>query len=221
MCPNAGAFRATPTAIKGHYSRLFPSLGKLLSNDEDPLVRLGESMRYTIEREGTLTPRVGYTYFAQFLGHDLTYDTTPLDRPYPEPERIPNYRTPYFDLDHVYGGSPEKSPHLFEGGKERETFKIGATQPGGYLRDLPIEHGMVLVGDQEDRRNLDNLILRQLHVVFLKFHNEAIRQLSAEPPTVTGIDALGSRTIFERAKRLVRWHYQWIIRHDFLPRILH
>jgi hypothetical protein len=80
---------------------------------------------------------------------------------------------------------------------------------------------MVLAGDLEDTRNLDNLILRQLHAVFLKFHNEAIRQLGSNPPTITGIENLGPGTLFERAQRLVRWHYQWIIRHDFLPRIVH
>jgi hypothetical protein len=80
---------------------------------------------------------------------------------------------------------------------------------------------MVLAGDLQDTRNLDNLILRQLHVVFLKFHNEAIRQLGSPAPTITGIENLGPGTLFERAQRLVRWHYQWIIRHDFLPRILH
>jgi hypothetical protein len=211
----------TRSQPKGYYSRLFGRPAKpITESQEEKLVELGHAMRYEVEREGTLTPRVGYTYFAQFLGHDLTYDTTPLDGPYPEPERIPNYRTPYFDLDHVYGGGPEKSPYLYEGGRGTEIFKIGATNPTGYLRDLPVEHGMVLIGDQEDERNLDNLILRQLHVVFLKFHNEAIRQLSTKPPTVSGIDHLGAGTIFERAQRLVRWHYQWIIRHDFLPRIL-
>ena len=80
---------------------------------------------------------------------------------------------------------------------------------------------MVLIGDLQDTRNLDNLILRQLHVVFLKFHNEAIKQLGSNPPTITGLENLGSGTLFERAQRLVCWHYQWIIRHDFLPRILH
>jgi hypothetical protein len=218
-CVYAQMTRSQP---KGYYSRLFGRPAKpITESQEEKLVELGHAMRYEVEREGTLTPRVGYTYFAQFLGHDLTYDTTPLDGPYPEPERIPNYRTPYFDLDHVYGGGPEKSPYLYEGGRGTEIFKIGATNPTGYLRDLPVEHGMVLIGDQEDERNLDNLILRQLHVVFLKFHNEAIRQLSTKPPTVSGIDHLGAGTIFERAQRLVRWHYQWIIRHDFLPRILH
>src|SRR5260370_15229011 len=99
-------------------------------------------------------------------------------------------------------------------------FKLGATTPTGYLRDLPVENGTILIGDQEDARNLDNLVLRQLHVVFLKFHNEAVKQLSAKPSTIIGIENLGPGTLFERAKRLVRLHYQSIVQHYFLPRIL-
>src|SRR6266545_3534856 len=65
---------------KGFYSRLFPVPTRSLSrSEEEKLIRLGDAMRYNVEREGTLTPRVGYTYFSQFVGHDLTYDPTPLD----------------------------------------------------------------------------------------------------------------------------------------------
>jgi hypothetical protein len=191
------------------------------TGEEEKLVKLGEAMRYDVEREGTLTPRVGYTYFSQFVGHDLTYDPTPLEGPYLDPERTSNHRTPYFDLDHVYGGSPKHSPNLYRGEPGAEIFKLGATTPTGYLRDLAIEDGIILLGDLQDTRNLDNLILRQLHVLFLKFHNEAIKQLSATPPTEVGREHPGSGTIFKRAQRLVRWHYQWIVRHDLLPRILH
>jgi hypothetical protein len=218
-CAHAPGIHAEP---RGHYSRLFARPAKPIPRDqEDKLIELGKAMRYEVEREGTLTPRVGYTYFGQFVGHDLTHDTTPLEGPYADPEETPNYRTPSFDLDHIYGGGPEKSPFLYEGEEGAETFKIGATTPTGYRRDLPVEHGMVLIGDLQDTRNLDNLILRQLQVVFLKFHNEAIRQLGSQPPAITGIENLGPGTLFERAQRLVRWHYQWIIRHDFLPRVLH
>jgi heme peroxidase len=211
--------RAEP---KGFYSRLFPKpANPIARDDEEKLIELGNAMRYEVEREGTLTPRVGYTYFGQFLGHDLTHDPTPLAGPYSEPEVTPNFRTASFDLDHVYGGGPAKSPYLYEGEAGAETFKIGATTPTGYLRDLPVQHGRVLIGDLEDTRNLDNLILRQLHVLFLKFHNEAIKQLETNPRLAAATASLSDGTLFERARRFVRWHYQWIIRHDFLPRILH
>ena len=178
-------------------------------------------MRYAVEREGTMTPRIGYTYFGQFLGHDLTHDVTPLAGPYLEAEETPNFRTAAFDLDHVYGGGPAGSPYLYEGEEGAETFKLGTTTPSGYHRDVPVRHGRVLIGDLEDKRNLDNLLLRQLHVLFLKFHNEAIRQLQTNHDLDDMADLRGAGTLFERARRLVCWHYQWIIRHDYLPRILH
>lgn len=206
----------------GCYSRLFPPPSRPFGKkDEEKLIKLGDAMRYDVEREGTLTPRVGYTYFSQFVGHDLTHDLTPLDGPYLDPERTPNHRTPYLDLDHVYAGGPEQSPQLYDGQPGAEVFKLGATIATGYARDLPIENGTILVGDGEDTRDLDNLVLRQLHVLFLKFHNQAVIQLDAKSPTIRGIQNLGPGTIFEQAQRLVRWHYQWIVRHDLLPRVLH
>ncbi len=219
MCSHA---RATGSGPKGYYSRLFEKPAHPIAPDEEgKLIDLGDAMRYHVEREGTLTPRIGYTYFGQFLGHDLSHDATPLAGPYPEPEKTPNFRTPTFDLDHVYGNGPTGSPYLYEGKEGAETFKIGATAPGGYRRDLPIQRGHVLIGDLEDTRNLDNLLLRQLHVVFLKFHNEAVRQLQTNGEMKEMADSLGGGTIFARARRLVCWHYQSIIRHDYLPRILH
>lgn len=215
MCP----YNSQPNlAVAGYYSRLFPPPDNpLLFHDEEKLIELGRSMRYSIEREGTLTPRVGYTYFGQLVGHDLSHDTTPLDGPYPSPEQTPNYRTPALDLDQIYGGGPAASPELYEGTPGAEVLKIGRTLGHGYLRDVPVTNGNVLIAD---RRNLDNLIVRQLHALFLKFHNAAVGQLDRPVPSVQGIENLGPGTVFERARRLVQWHYQWIVRHDFLPRIL-
>lgn len=218
-CAHARMTRAAP---KGHYTRLFAKPAEPIpSDDEWMLVEVGNAMRYKVEREGTLTPRIGYTYFGQFLGHDLTHDVTPLAGPYATPDETPNFRTAAFDLDHVYGNGPAGSPYLYEGEEGAETFKIGATTPTGYRRDLPIQDGHVLAADLEDRRNLDNVLLRQLHVLFLKFHNEATRQLQSNPAMAGVADSLGPGSVFERARRLVCWHYQWIIRHDYLPRVLH
>jgi Animal haem peroxidase len=217
-CAHAHSIDAKP---RGYYSRLFGTPTQPMAESDEPkLIELGEAMRYTVAREGTLTPRGGFTYFGQFLGHDLTHDATPLGGPYAAPEQTPNYRTAVFDLDHVYGNGPEGSPYLYEGEKGAETFKIGQTVPGGYRRDLPIGRGGVLLGDLADRRNLDNLILRQIHVLFLKFHNEAVRQLQNNS-ALAEADLPCVGTLFERARRLVCWHYQWIIRHDYLPRVLH
>src|ERR1041385_4583515 len=214
--------RTIESAPKGYYSRLFAAPSEPIKpDDEFKLVELGTAMRYGEEREGTLTPRVGYTYFGQFVGHDLTHDATPLAGPYREPKQTPNFRTATFDLDHVYAGGPKGSPYLYEGEEGAETFKIGATVPSGYRRDLPIRHGHLLIGDLQDTRNVDNLLLRQLHVLFLKFHNEAIRQLQTNPELQDIAHFLGPGSLFEQARRLVCWHYQRIIRHDYLPRILH
>ena len=60
---------------------------------------------------------------------------------------------------------------------------------------------MAIIGDP---RNDENLIVGQLHLAFMKFHNAVL-----DGP------ANGD---FEEAQRLVRWHYQWIILHEFLPR---
>ena len=111
-CSHARAMRAEP---KGFYSRLFAKPANPIARDrEEALVALGNAMRYDVDGEGTHTPRVGFTYFGQFIGHDLTHDPTPLAGPYSAPEETPNFRTASFDLDHVYAGGPEKSPYLYE-----------------------------------------------------------------------------------------------------------
>src|SRR5262249_47559843 len=48
-----------------------------------------------------------------------------------------------------------------------------------------------------------------IHALFLRFHNEVARRLG-----------LTERSDFQELQRTVRWHYQWLILYDFLPRIV-
>ncbi|SES40537.1 Animal haem peroxidase [Tranquillimonas rosea] len=56
-----------------------------------------------------------------------------------------------------------------------------------------------------DSRNDENLIVAQLQVLFLRFHNKLA-------------DATQSRS-FDTARRLTRWHYQWLVLHEYLPTV--
>ena len=57
----------------------------------------------------------GYTYFGQFVAHDLTKDVSSIEeasiRP---PEELENLQTPRLDLDVLYGGGPSRSPELYK-----------------------------------------------------------------------------------------------------------
>ena len=167
-------------------------------------------------------PMAGYTYLGQFINHDLTLDLTPLDRAQPNVTLMPNFRTPFLDLDHVYGGGPNVSPFLYDRQSKHgeERFLIGDTTPssvGGRnfpstQDDLPRNsQGIALIGDP---RQDENLIIAQLHVAFLKLHNRVLDGLKR------GEIKNACATLFEQARRIVTWHYQWVVRHDFLREIL-
>jgi hypothetical protein len=109
----------------------------------------------------------------------------------------------------------------------RNWFLIGRTsaQPGDgdptvpprLPYDLPRgPNGLALIGDP---RNDENLIVAQMHLAFLHFHNKVFVRLSQRDIEPMPRESL-SRLLFERARELVVWHYQWIVLHDFLPLIL-
>jgi hypothetical protein len=166
-----------------------------------------------------------YTYWGQFVDHDLTAATdsdndisiTELPLVSSPPSRVVktlrNLREPTLNLDSLYGNGPgavgpKEVP--FTGGK----FDIGPTttpapEPKIPGDDLPRAAGAVpLVGDT---RNDENLIVAQLHLGFLKFHNAVVEYFADHPGDVATGD--GS---FGRARQVVQWHYQWVTVHDFL-----
>ena len=75
---------------------------------------------------------------------------------------------------------------------------------------------MALIGDP---RNDENIVVSQLHAGFLSFHNAVVTHLTAKRENRER-HALPGESLFDTAQRLVRWHYQWVVLHDFLPRIV-
>jgi hypothetical protein len=153
----------------------------------------------------------GMTFLGQFLDHDMTLDVSSSLERQTDPEMISNVRTPTFGLDSVYGAGPDGSPFLYDQTPAGQGIKflIEKLAPGG-KPDLPRNSQLMpLTGDP---RNDENVILSQLQVAFLKFHNAVVDHVKTE----FGLTAPGE--IFMEAQRIVRWHYQWIILHEFLPK---
>jgi hypothetical protein len=140
----------------------------------------------------------GYTYLGQFIDHDMTLDRTPLTLQQQDPKGTVNHDSPRFDLASVYGRGPAGSPELYD--PARPGYLLCNDHDG--VRDLPRdEAGAAWLGDP---RNDEDLVVAQLHAVFLRLHNRLRDQGST----------------FEQAQQQVRWHHQWLIVNDYLPRIV-
>jgi hypothetical protein len=75
--------------------------------------------------------------------------------------------------------------------------------------DLPRNsQNTALIGDP---RNDENLVVSQFHRAVLGFHNKVVADLKLD--VGAGYTA---GEIFAEAQRVVRWHYQWLVIHDFL-----
>jgi hypothetical protein len=170
---------------------------------EDPDNPVGNSTRIP----------AGVAFLGQFLDHDVTLDpTSSLDRAN-DPAALENFRTPRLDLDCVYGDGPEVDPFLYEEREHDGESYLGmlVDEHDGVL-DLPRNaNGVALIGDP---RNDENLVVSQLQLALLRFHNAVAEHVIDTP----GLREPGEST-FEAARRLVRWHYQWVILNEFLPLI--
>lgn len=210
------------------FGKMFPDLEPFRPPDE-ALEDLGRAMVETDPDSATGNVSdlpAGYTYLGQFIDHDLSFDKTEDFPQIGDPELIEQARTPTLELDSLYGLGPTLHPEFYEAHTPapRALFRIGLTSSipssGGVgLPDVPVSlpndlprgaDKLAVIGDP---RNDENTIVAQTHLAFLKFHN---RVMAKGPQRGPG----GEGTPFERARREVRWHYQWIILNDFLPRLV-
>ncbi len=152
-----------------------------------------------------------FTYFGQFIDHDLTFDPASSLQKQNDIDALVDYRTPRFDLDNLYGRGPDDQPYLYRPDGIR--FNLGLPMTGAAKNpralDLPRSNpASTLATDKRaiigDPRNDENVIVSQLQGLFLRFHNRLAQ-------------AYGD---FESTQRAVRWHYQWVVLNDFLPTIV-
>jgi hypothetical protein len=200
----------------GRFGRLFPASPSFLP-DPQLLTDLGKPRGQM--QEGTRAPDndaipAGFTYFGQFVDHDITFDPVSNIARQNDPDSLHNFRTPRFDLDSVYGLGPGTTPHLYNR-HDPDRLLTGRNDVGEL--DLPRNsQNIALIGDP---RNDENILISQMHVAFLHFHNGIVEFLRKKKENRQQ-HMLPGESLFETAQRLVRWHYQWIVVHDFLPRIV-
>lgn len=154
----------------------------------------------------------GYTYLGQFIDHDITFDPASSLQQQNDPDALEDFRTPRLDLDCIYGRGPADQPYLYAKA-DRAKFVLGADRgiDGMNRPDLHrTADGTAILGD---KRNDENKIVAQIQALFLKFHNKIYDQLAAQ------FEAGKESERFDEAQRIVRWCYQWIVLHDFLPKI--
>ena len=248
----------------------------------DDLRRLGEALIDTAPPTATDAVEVNstipaiYTYWGQFIDHDMTANT---DRPAPDgatigditkrplvpvpadqvPQALVNLRRPTFDLDSVYGNGPglvDDYVCVDPGGPDGPMYegirmRVGENADGPRIpgvkippvedlsRDLPrigpmIRDGIITIdevpaalkglGEQKvltrpfigDQRNDENLIVAQFHLAVLRFHNRVADTVESAPESF-GLDPdAGQAERFAVVQRLVRYHYQWLVVHDYL-----
>jgi len=207
-----------------------------------------------------------YTYWGQFLDHDLTAntdrdsETSDITRADLEPvdpdvvtEKLRNLRRPTLDLDTVYGDGPAfvnpqtadallyVGPRLRVGTNHVDGIPGTLVPPEADLaRDLPrfgslIDAGVITAADVPepirsgpnmrtravvgDARNDENLLVAQFHTAVLRFHNAVVGQIEAHPHAFGLYGTVSDKAVFEKARRLTRWHYQWLVVNDYLKTV--
>lgn len=145
----------------------------------------------------------GWPFFGQLIAHDVTADRSPLTSSL-APDALRNARMPKLDLEMLYADGLIGTPYLYDSADPAK-FLLAA-----HGRDVPRNsQGIALVGDP---RNDSHLIALTLHVAFLRAHNRIVDSLRAS--------GVPEAEVFDAARTTLTWHHQWVVVHDFLPRLV-
>lgn len=132
----------------------------------------------------------GYTYFAQFVFHDLTSGGPPR-----------------LDLRSLYGGGPGVARDLYDR-RQPGLLRSGPTLGTVWVRDVPRDHGGRAV--IADWRNDRTIMLSQIHAAFIQLHNLTLA-------AIPGPDRVAA---FCEARTRVLDCYRSIVVNDLLPRLV-
>jgi hypothetical protein len=203
--------------FQGRFGRIFRNLlpatfGGNVDENVANLNKLGEAMSSLLDppKDGKDDEESGipalYTYLGQFIDHDITFDPASSLQQQNDPNALIDFRTPAFDLDNVYGRGQADQPYMYDGDR---LFLFGTPLNGGNAnaKDLARNNAnpnRALIGDP---RNDENSIVSQLQGLFLRFHNRTV----ADNPGMS----------FQDVQQQVRFHYQYVVLNDFLPRVVH
>lgn len=203
---------------EGRFGRMFRDPQPLKPDDAalTALAKLVKESGSAASGDNTKIPS-GYTYLGQFVDHDITFDPMSKLQKDNDPDALVDFRTPRFDLDCLYGSGPDDDPFMYEwSSPSNRGVKLlvgrNPTANGEFDRDdLPRnQQGRALIGDP---RNDENIIVSQLQLLFIRFHNKVVDR-TRKNQKLEGV------ALFQEAQRIARWHYQWIVVHDFLERIV-
>lgn len=215
----------------GRFGFMFPKLQtKEALLPEGPetiraLVKLGKTMIDKDKQNEAFDSTIPsiYTYFGQFIVHDLTFDPRTSLRLFEEDVEglkpfdveeingLENPRSGLLDLDSVYGPILENNkcypvPRRV-GNEERDKDKMRvelAADARVLGTDLPravLPPHKAQIGDH---RNDENLVISQMHLAFLNAHNLLVDKHAS----------------FQKAQIFVRRRYQQLVINDYLPNVV-
>ena len=189
------------------YFRMFPSVPGTAFDVEGL-----RSIARTRYRAGSTSGiPAGYTYLGQFVGHDLTFMSQTTDEPGRGPieaTQITNLVSPTLDLDGLYG-NPGVVP--MNGALLLSNRMGNGSGRNRLIVDVP-RRGRPgdLEADIGDPRNDQNMMLSQLHVLFMNLHNRMAVDMRAR-----------RATDLAAVRRQVTLIYQLVVVRDYLRRLLH
>ncbi|MEZ4866940.1 MAG: heme peroxidase family protein [Caldilineaceae bacterium] len=187
-----------------------------------------------------------YTYWGQFIDHDITATTSnsdpeqlvlgilqepqsfqPLDPTYVR-ANLQNGRQPLLDLDSIYDGGPAADRiGIYQ--RDRIRFALGhnhnlgnelTPEPElGLARDLPRISESTMSEEWPLRTAITGDKRNDDNLIVAQFTTAMLKFHNAIVDWVEAQEGLQGEALFQRAQQLTRWHFQWLVVNDYLKTI--